>query len=33
MILDLWFTTIPTVFENEYGWAPSITGLAYTGGT
>lgn len=27
----LWFTTIPNVFENNYGWSNSLTGLAYLG--
>ena len=27
----LWFTTIPNVFENNYGWSTSLTGLAYLG--
>jgi MFS family permease len=27
----LWFTTIPTVFEDNYGWSNSLTGLAYLG--
>jgi hypothetical protein len=30
-ILYLWFTTIPTVFEDTYGWKASFTGLAYLG--
>jgi predicted MFS family arabinose efflux permease len=29
--LYLWFTTIPTVFENTYSWSPRLTGLAYIG--
>lgn len=29
--LYLWFTTIPTAFENTYHWSASITGLAYIG--
>jgi hypothetical protein len=31
-ILYLWFTTIPTVFQDTYGWKASMTGLAYLGG-
>jgi len=30
-MLYLWFTTIPGVFEDNYGWAPQYTGLAYIG--
>ncbi|KAF2092994.1 putative MFS multidrug transporter [Rhizodiscina lignyota] len=29
-ILYLFFTTIPTVFTETYGWKSSLTGLAYT---
>jgi len=29
--LYLLFTTIPTVFEDVYGWSPQFTGLAYIG--
>jgi MFS family permease len=29
--LYLWFTTIPTVFEEKYNWSPRYTGLAYLG--
>ena len=28
---DLMFTTIPTVFQQTYGWSPQLTGLAYLG--
>ncbi|KAL2843087.1 major facilitator superfamily domain-containing protein [Aspergillus pseudodeflectus] len=30
-LLYLFFTTIPSVFENQYGFSPGITGLAYIG--
>ncbi|KAL2811963.1 major facilitator superfamily domain-containing protein [Aspergillus granulosus] len=30
-LLYLFFTTIPSVFEEQYGFSPGITGLAYIG--
>lgn len=30
-LLYLFFTTIPQVFHNNYGWDPELTGLAYLG--
>ncbi|KAL2819559.1 major facilitator superfamily domain-containing protein [Aspergillus cavernicola] len=30
-LLYLFFTTIPSVFENQYGFSPGLTGLAYLG--
>lgn len=30
-LLYLFFTTIPTVFEDQYGFSPGITGLVYIG--